>query len=91
MELIISWLNRILFIKLVEANLKRFNKSEKDRQAFLTSDKIKSSYDLSNLFFNVFAKDFAQRDDTKSPEFKLPYLNSSLFEPSECENRLMPH
>lgn len=88
MELIISWLNRILFIKLVEANLKRFNKSEKDRQAFLTSDKIKSSYDLSNLFFNVFAKDFAQRDDTKSPEFKLPYLNSSLFEPSECENRL---
>lgn len=88
MELIISWLNRILFIKLVEANLKRFNKSEKDRQAFLTSDKIKSSYDLSNLFFNVFAKDFAQRDDTKSPQFKLPYLNSSLFEPSECENRL---
>lgn len=88
MELIISWLNRILFIKLVEANLKRFNKSEKDRQAFLTSDKIKSSYDLSNLFFNVFAKDFAQRDDTKSLQFKLPYLNSSLFEPSECENRL---
>ena len=88
MELIISWLNRILFIKLVEANLKRFNKSEKYRQALLTSDKIKSSYDLSNLFFNVFAKDFAQRDDTKSPQFKLPYLNSSLFEPSECENRL---
>lgn len=88
MELIISWLNRILFIKLVEANLKRFNKNEKDRQAFLTSDKIKSGYDLSNLFFNIFAKDFAQRDDTKSPQFKLPYLNSSLFEPSECENRL---
>ena len=81
LELVIIWINRILFLKLLEGQLISFNKSSKD-YAFLSSDIIKGYDDLNNLFFGVLAKQHHDRSDANQKQFaKIPYLNSSLFDP----------
>ena len=89
-SLIIVWLNRILFLKLIEANLVRFstNKIDKNANKFLTNANIKDFQSLEHLFFEVFAKSHDKRDKD-SPFFALPYLNSSLFSPSQIEQNLI--
>lgn len=83
MSHIILWLNRILFLKLIEANLLHFNDFDKSLR-FLTSTKIMSFSTLAHLFFEVLAKDYAKREQDKGFNF-LPYLNSSLFIQDEKE------
>ncbi|WP_300691969.1 MULTISPECIES: DUF7149 domain-containing protein [Helicobacter] len=83
MSHIILWLNRILFLKLIEANLLHFNDFDKNLR-FLTSTKITSFSILAHLFFEVLAKDYAERKQDKGFNF-LPYLNSSLFIRDEKE------
>jgi branched-subunit amino acid transport protein len=86
LELTITWLNRILFLKLLEAQLITYHKGDKS-YAFLNLDKIKDYDDLDRLFFQVLAKKYDERDSEINHIFKLvPYLNSSLFEPSELEH-----
>lgn len=81
LELVIIWINRILFLKLLEGQLISFNKNSKD-YAFLDSNTIKSYYDLNNLFFGVLAKQQNERSENNKKLFaKIPYLNSSLFDP----------
>ena len=90
-SLIILWLNRILFLKLIEANLVRFNPTQGKAQnphRFLNSKNIKDFQSLENLFFEVFAKPHNERDKD-SPFFAMPYLNSSLFSPNKLEQRLI--
>ncbi|MGX3045623.1 type IIG restriction enzyme/methyltransferase [Helicobacter sp. T3_23-1056] len=89
-SLIILWLNRILFLKLIEANLIRFNSQEKGKQSikFLNNKHIKDFQSLENLFFEVFAKPHDERDKD-SPFFAMPYLNSSLFNPNKIEQNLI--
>ena len=53
MGLIITWLNRILFLKLIESRLLSFN--DDGNLAFLTSSKISSFNRLQNLFFRSFS------------------------------------
>ena len=80
MSHILIWLNRVLFLKLIEANLLHFNDFNKDLR-FLSSTKITSFKHLSHLFFEVLAKDYEARKQgggDKGFNF-LPYLNSSLF------------
>ncbi|PKT75087.1 type IIG restriction enzyme/methyltransferase [Helicobacter winghamensis] len=77
MELLIIWLNRILFLKLIETNLSHFN-GENGFQPFLTKEKIKDFKTLEHLFFEVLAKDYATRKEDKGFNY-IPYLNSSLF------------
>ncbi|MCI5968857.1 Eco57I restriction-modification methylase domain-containing protein [Helicobacter sp.] len=77
MELLIVWLNRILFLKLIETNLSHFN-SKNGFQAFLTKEKIKDFKTLEHLFFEVLAKHYKERQRDKGFNY-LPYLNSSLF------------
>lgn len=85
LELVITWVNRILFLKLLEAQLLRYQKGDKS-YAFLNSDKIKSYDDLNSLFFQVLARSYEERNDDVAKLFdKVPYLNSSLFEPTELE------
>ncbi len=85
LELIITWLNRILFLKLLEGQLIKFNKGNKNF-AFLNFNKIKSFDDLDELFFEVFAKKTDNRTDYINEQFgNLPYLNSSLFEITDLE------
>ncbi|TGL17919.1 class I SAM-dependent DNA methyltransferase [Leptospira yanagawae] len=85
LELSITWINRILFLKLLEAQLSTYHKSDKT-YAFLSIEKIKNYDDLNSLFFQVLAVKHDKRNaDVKKQFSKVPYLNSSLFEPTELE------
>ncbi|EIA50718.1 type II restriction-modification enzyme [Campylobacter coli 2553] len=84
LKLLILWLNRILFLKLIESNLVRFNDDKNLK--FLNFKKIPDFDKLSELFFEILAKGRSAR---KKSEFAyLPYLNSSLFEKQSIENTL---
>ncbi|EID8478522.1 Eco57I restriction-modification methylase domain-containing protein [Campylobacter jejuni] len=84
LKLLILWLNRILFLKFIESNLVRFNDDKNLK--FLNFKKIPDFDKLSELFFEVLAKEKSTR---KKSEFAyLPYLNSSLFEKQSIENTL---
>jgi adenine-specific DNA-methyltransferase len=85
LELSITWINRILFLKLLEAQLITYHKSDKS-YSFLNLDKIKNYDDLNSLFFQVLARKYDERnEDVKKAFEKVPYLNSSLFEPTDIE------
>lgn len=89
LELSITWINRILFLKLLEAQLISYHKGDKS-YAFLSYDRIKSFDDLNTLFFQVLAKKYEDRNtDVKAVFEKVPYLNSSLFEPTEIEQHTL--
>lgn len=86
LELSITWINRILFLKLLEAQLITYHKGDKSYE-FLSFDKIKDYDDLNSLFFQVLARKQNERnEDVKTLFTKVPYLNSSLFEPTEIEH-----
>ena len=80
-NLIIVWLNRLLFLKLFESQLITFNDNNKS-YAFLNFEKISNFSKLNRLFFNILGKPLSERD-----EHEIPYLNSSLFERSELEKK----
>lgn len=84
LQLTVIWFNRILFLKLLESQLILFNKSLQYK--FLSFDKIKNFEDLYDLFFAVLAKKETERNEYMSDRFGfIPYLNSSLFEPTALE------
>lgn len=86
LELSITWINRILFLKLLEAQLKTYHKGDPSYE-FLSIDKIQNYDDLNSLFFQVLAKQQSERNEDVIELFaKVPYLNSSLFEPTGIEH-----
>lgn len=86
LELSITWINRILFLKLLEAQLITYHKGDKSFE-FLSTERIKDYDDLNSLFFQVLARKQNERnEDVKTVFSKVPYLNSSLFEPTEIEH-----
>ena len=86
LELSITWVNRILFLKLLEAQLITYHKGDKSYE-FFSIDKIQNYDDLNGLFFQVLAKKQTERsEDVKEAFAKVPYLNSSLFEPTGIEH-----
>ncbi|HHT52133.1 MAG TPA: N-6 DNA methylase [Bacteroidales bacterium] len=88
LELSITWMNRILFLKLLEAQLITYNKGDQSH-SFLNLNKIKSFDDLNALFFQVLARKHENRNqDVKKAFEKVPYLNSSLFEPTDLEHSM---
>ncbi|MEX2336525.1 MAG: Eco57I restriction-modification methylase domain-containing protein [Fulvivirga sp.] len=89
LELVITWVNRILFLKLLEAQLVAYHKGDK-QYAFLSKNKIADYDDLDKLFFRVLAKKPQDRADEITAIFgKVPYLNSSLFEPTDLEHHTL--
>ncbi len=85
LELVITWINRILFLKLLEAQLISYHKGDASF-AFLNFQKVKNFDDLNTLFFSVLARKPENRiEKVKHPFAQVPYLNSSLFERSEIE------
>jgi hypothetical protein len=85
-ELNITWVNRILFLKLLEAQQLKYQNGNLD-YAFLNTRKIDSFNKLNTLFFNVLAVSHQNRADKVKKDFiNVPYLNSSLFEITENEN-----
>ena len=82
LELVIIWINRILFLKLLEAQLISYH--EDISYVFLNIKQIKNFHDLNNLFFQVLARKIDERD-AEIQFTKIPYLNSSLFEVTKIE------
>lgn len=87
LELCITWMNRILFLKLLEGQLNTYHRGNKDYR-FLNSDTINDFDELFKLFHKVLAVNVRDRADVLKPKYaKVPYLNSSLFEISELEDQ----
>ena len=84
LELVLMWVNRMLFIKLVESQLMGFNREE-SKYKFFTNANIKDYNDLNELFFQVLALKEKDRGNIKSAFKIVPYLNSRLFELSKIE------
>lgn len=88
-QLTVVWMNRFLFLKLLEAQLYSFNNND-DSYKFLTTNNLKNFNDVYDLFFQVLAKRPKDRaDDVRNVYSKVPYLNSSLFEPTRLENKYL--
>ncbi|MCF8224918.1 MAG: Eco57I restriction-modification methylase domain-containing protein [Bacteroidales bacterium] len=87
LELSITWINRILFLKLLEGQLVKYHNGDTSYK-FLNSELITDYDALNKLFFHVLAvKENERGDHVKEKYKKIPYLNSSLFEPNELEHR----
>lgn len=87
LELAITWINRILFLKLLEAQIIKYHNNNK-KYSFLSPDKIEGYDDLNSLFFQILARKEEDRKDSYLTErfSHVPYLNSSLFELTELED-----
>ena len=93
LELCITWLNRVLFLKLLEGQLMRYQgtNSQKMREVqFLTPRHIREFDELSELFFEVLAVPEANRPPGIVNRYgPIPYLNSSLFELTDLERNVL--
>jgi adenine-specific DNA-methyltransferase len=86
LELCITWINRILFLKLLEGQLINYHKGDQQYR-FLNSGIIPTFSELFILFHRVLAVDIPDRSPNIQQKYKLvPYLNSSLFEISDLED-----
>ena len=86
LELCITWINRILFLKLLEGQLINYHKGDQQYR-FLNSKVINDFDELFKLFHKVLAIDVPNRNPTIQQKYSLvPYLNSSLFEISDLED-----
>ncbi len=85
LALSITWVNRILFLKLLEAQLIKYHKNDLSF-GFLNLEKVQNYHDLNSLFFSVLARKQKERTESVKKIFShVPYLNSSLFEPTDME------
>lgn len=89
LELSITWVNRILFLKLLEAQLIKYHNGDQ-KYRFLNIKTIRDYDELYKLFFQVLAKETSERTDLIRQKYDhIPYLNSSLFEISELEDQTL--
>ena len=85
LELCVTWINRLLFLKLLEAQLISFHPNNK-KFRFLNKEIIDDYDDINTLFFQVLAVKLSNRNEDVRDRFDhLPYLNSTLFSPTELE------
>jgi adenine-specific DNA-methyltransferase len=86
LELCITWINRILFLKLLEGQLINYHRGDQQYR-FLNSNIINDFDELFKLFHKVLAVDVNNRNPAIQLKYSLvPYLNSSLFEISDLED-----
>ncbi|MCC5945637.1 MAG: class I SAM-dependent DNA methyltransferase [Bernardetiaceae bacterium] len=86
LALCIMWVNRLLFLKLLEGQLMAFHKGHQAQFRFVDRQTLSDYDEVYKLFFEVLAI----KEDERLPDFRknfahVPYLNSSLFEVSELE------
>ena len=84
LRLSITWVNRLLFLKLVEGQLVSYHQGN-SQYKFLSSERIPNFHELNDLFFKILGRRPSQREDKGKFQF-VPYLNSSLFEESKDED-----
>jgi type II restriction/modification system DNA methylase subunit YeeA len=86
LELVITWINRILFLKLLESQLITYNNSNEYK--FVDVKSISDYDSLYLLFFKVLAVKTKDRRSDIAEKYKhVPYLNSSLFEITKLEHQ----
>ncbi len=89
LELCLTWINRVLFIKLLESQLLDYHDGNQHYR-FLHQDFIRGFDELEALFFSALAKKKSERSERHQDRYQyIPYLNSSLFEPNELEREVM--
>lgn len=90
LELCITWVNRLLFLRLLESQIIRYHDGD-TRYRILGYDRIDSFQMLNRLFFDVLAVDYPLRKEIikNSPLNNVPYLNSSLFELTDLEKYML--
>ena len=87
LELSLSWINRLLFLKLLEAQLMQ---QEEEQKGFLNYQFLPKFNKLKELFFSVLAKRKADRHQRVQADYaQIPYLNSSLFEETALEQKVL--
>ena len=90
LELCITWLNRILFLKLLESQLISYHRGDKAKYSFLSASKIADFDELEELFFEVLAEKVENRSASVVEKYRqIPYLNSSLFEMTALEKNAL--
>ena len=88
LRLAINWINRLIFLKLVESQQLAYRKGD-EKYRFLTTELVPDFDSLNILFFKVLGRRPEARDSEVKEKFRfVPYLNSSLFEPSVEEKLL---
>ncbi|PCI09973.1 MAG: restriction endonuclease [Flavobacteriaceae bacterium] len=86
LELCLTWINRILFLKLLESQLVTYHQKN-EKYKFLNANFINGFDELNDLFFSALAKPIDERHLKYKDKYKdIPYLNSSLFERNTLEN-----
>lgn len=87
LELCITWVNRVLFLKLLEAQLLKYHKGNENYR-FLNYKTISQYDELYKLFFQVLARRQQDRIERVRAKYKhIPYLNSSLFDITTLEDQ----
>ncbi|NCA80454.1 MAG: class I SAM-dependent DNA methyltransferase, partial [Sphingobacteriia bacterium] len=89
LNLTITWINRILFLKLLESQMLSYHaQQEPAAYKFLDFKTIPDYDNLNELFFKVLAIPVAERNTQVSQKYsRVPYLNSSLFERTPNEQK----
>lgn len=82
LQSVIVWINRILFLKLLEAQLLKWHNGD-TKFKFMTPQNLPEYDEMKELFFGVVAKRVTERLPELDKYKFVPYLNSSLFEPTE--------
>ncbi len=86
LELSLTWINRILFLKLLESQLYNYHLNEDFK--FLNSKTISDFDELYKLFHSVLAVKVKDRTKNVNEKYaRIPYLNSSLFEKTGLEDQ----
>lgn len=87
LELCITWVNRVLFLKLLEAQLLKYHKGN-EAYRFLNYKTLPQYDELYKLFFQVLARKQQDRIERVRAKYKhIPYLNSSLFDITALEDQ----
>jgi adenine-specific DNA-methyltransferase len=84
--LVITWVNRILFLKLLEAQLRGYHRTGEPYR-LLDHREVADFDQLFDLFFMVLARRPSERKAKVARFAHVPYLNSSLFEKTDLEEQ----
>ncbi|MCR5886562.1 hypothetical protein LRS06_01995 [Hymenobacter sp. J193] len=86
LALCLTWVSRLLFLKLLEGQLRRYHAPHEAPFRFLDPAQLKEYDQLNLLFYRVLNRPPAEREGPEAAQYhQVPYLNSSLFEPSALE------
>ncbi len=89
LELVLTWINRLLFIKLLEGQLVDYHNGDSEKYRFLGYEKVNEFDVLDTLFFELLNVPVENRKPKVKERYpNIPYLNSSLFDPSELEKKV---